>query len=379
VLFSWLVTIVLHEDPRMVGVAQMAVLVPAALLMLVGGSLSDHFGGKRIAVSAQLFALTPMLLLAALLGGGGLRFAWMLVYAVAVGVAQAFVTPARDSLLNEVADTWSIQRTVIFASFVQFGAQIAGFLIASRADAIGPLPIIAVQGVALAVGAVALSRVGVNHVRDHDLHWLRDMFGSVAEGARTVLAGREMRLVVLQNMAMGMCFMGSYIVGIPLLIREVYHGSSADLGFVNAANSAGLVSTVLALMAKGDVRNRRRALLLAQVVGSCVLALIGVGFGFRITLALIYLWGACGGLAMSMARTIMQEDAPAGQTGRVMSFFSFSLLGAGPIGALCCGYLVTFFGPERALMIAAAAMGSIVCTVGLSSRGELTRAARAEP
>lgn len=377
-LFSWLVTIVLHEEPRMVGVAQMAVLVPAALLMLVGGSLSDHFGGKRIAVFAQLFALTPILLLAALVGKGGLRFEWMLVYAVAIGLAQAFVTPARDSLLNEVADTWSIQRTVIFASFVQFGAQIAGFLIASRADAIGPLPIIALQVVALATGAVALSRVGVSHLRDHDLHWLRDMFGSVVEGARTVFAGREMRMVVVQNVAMGMCFMGSYIVGIPLLIREVYHGSSADLGFVNAANSAGLVSTVLALMTKGDVRNRRRALLLSQLVGSGVLALIGMGFGFRVTLALIYLWGACGGLAMSMARTIMQEDAPAGQTGRVMSFFSFSLLGAGPLGALSCGYLVTFFGPERALMIAAAVMGSIVCTVGAWSRGELTRAARAE-
>jgi MFS family permease len=369
VLFSWLVTIVLHESPRMVGVAQMAMLIPATLLMLVGGSLADHFGGRRIAVSAQAFALAPPLLLAALLASGGLRYAAMLGYAVAMGLAQAFVTPARDALLNDVAET-GIQHTVVRASFVQFGAQIAGFLLASRADAFGPLPIFALQIATLGLGAIALSRVRtVPHPRADGAHWLRDMVASVAEGARTVFASGEMRLVVLQNTAMGMCFMGSYIVTVPLLIREVYHGSAADLGYVNAANSLGLLTTVIALMRFGEVRRRSRALLLAQATGAAVLALVGLGFGFPATLALIFVWGMCGGLAMSMARTIMQQDAPPGQAGRVMSFFSFSLLGAAPIGALACGWLVSWLGPGQALIAAAGVMGLVVCSVGAGSAG----------
>jgi MFS family permease len=370
VLFSWLVTIVLHESPRMVGVAQMAMLVPATLLILVGGSLADHFGGRRIAVSAQAFAVAPPLLLAALVASGGLRFAAMLGYAVAMGLAQAFVTPSRDALLNDVAET-GIQHTVVRASFVQFGAQIAGFLVASRADAFGPLPIFALQIAALGLGAVALSRIRtVPHPRADDAHWLRDMVASVAEGARTVFASREMRLVVLQNAAMGLCFMGSYIVTVPLLIREVYHGSAADLGFANAANSLGLLTTVFVLMRFGDVRRRFRALLLAQAIGAVVLALIGAGLGFPATLALIFVWGMCGGLAMSMARTIMQQDAPPGQAGRVMSFFSFSLIGAGPVGAIACGLLVNWLGPDRALLVAAAAMGVMVCSVAAWSVGQ---------
>ncbi len=369
-LFSWLVTIVLHESPRMVGVAQMAMLVPATLLILVGGSLADHFGGRRIAVSAQAFAVAPPLLLAALVASGGLRFAAMLGYAVAMGLAQAFVTPSRDALLNDVAET-GIQHTVVRASFVQFGAQIAGFLVASRADAFGPLPIFALQIAALGLGAVALSRIRtVPHPHADDAHWLHDMFASVAEGARTVFASREMRLVVLQNAAMGLCFMGSYIVTVPLLIREVYHGSAADLGFANAANSLGLLTTVFVLMRFGDVRRRFRALLLAQAIGAVVLALIGAGLGFPATLALIFVWGMCGGLAMSMARTIMQQDAPPGQAGRVMSFFSFSLIGAGPVGAIACGLLVNWLGPDRALLVAAAAMGVMVCSVAAWSVGQ---------
>jgi len=364
VLFSWLVTIVLHESPRMVGVAQMAMLIPATLLMLVGGSLADHFGGRRIAVSAQAFSLAPPLVLAALVASGGLYFGAMLGYAVAMGLAQAFVTPSRDALLNDVAEA-GIQHTVVRASLVQFGAQIAGFLVASRADAFGPLPIFALQIAALGLGAVALSRIRtVSHPQAEGAHWLRDMVASVAEGARTVFASREMRLVVLQNVAMGLCFMGSYIVAVPLLIREVYHGSSADLGFVNAANSLGLLTTVMVLTRFGDVRRRFRALLVSQAIGAGVLVLVGAGLGFPATLVLIFVWGMCGGLAMSMARTIMQQDAPPGQAGRVMSFFSFSLLGAGPLGALSCGQLVDWLGPGHALWVAAAVMGVIVCSVG---------------
>jgi MFS family permease len=374
VLFTWLVTIVLHESPEMVGLAQMSLLIPATLLMLVGGSLADHFGGRRIAVSAQGLALLPPLILATLVAVGALRFGALVGYAIAMGLAQAFVTPARDALLNEVA-TAGIQHTVVRASLVQFGAQIGGFLVGSRAAALGPLPLFALQIAALGAGALVLSRVPVVHIRhDADAHWLGDLFASVVEGARSVFASREMRLVVLQNVAMGLCFMGSYIVTVPLLIRDVYHGSSSDIGFVNAANSLGLLTTVLALMRFGDVRRRFRALLVAQAIGSGVLALVGAGFGFPATLVLIWVWGMCGGVAMSMARTIMQEDAPPGQRGRVMSFFSFSLLGAGPLGAISCGLLVTWFGPGHALMVAASLMALIVCSVGARSAATAARA-----
>ena len=37
---------------------------------------------------------------------------------------------------------------------------------------------------------------------------------------------------------------------------------------------------------------------------------------------------------------IMQEQAPDALRGRVMSFYSFSFMGAGPVGALFSGYLV---------------------------------------
>ena len=48
VMFAWLVTMVLLESPRMVGIAQMSLLLPATLFMLVGGSVADMFGAKKL-------------------------------------------------------------------------------------------------------------------------------------------------------------------------------------------------------------------------------------------------------------------------------------------------------------------------------------------
>jgi MFS family permease len=70
---------------------------------------------------------------------------------------------------------------------------------------------------------------------------------------------------------------------------------------------------------------------------------------------------------MTMSRTIMQEQAPDNQRGRVMSFFSFSFMGAGPVGALLCGYLVEALGPQLALSLAAGAMLLVILIVALAS------------
>ena len=59
---------------------------------------------------------------------------------------------------------------------------------------------------------------------------------------------------------------------------------------------------------------------------------------------------------MPMCRTIMQELAPPEQRSRVMSFFGFSFMGTGPLGALFVGYLAEYFGPQESIFICALSM-----------------------
>ncbi|MDE0350601.1 MAG: MFS transporter [Gammaproteobacteria bacterium] len=369
VMFAWLVTIVLHESPRMVGVAQTAMLVPAMLLMLVGGSISDRYGGRRVAVASQVAATLPVLALWVVLALDGLTFGFMIAFAVAMGCAQAFLTPARDGLLNQVAGQ-RIQRTVALVTLVQFGIQIVAFLVAGQADRVGAGPVVLVQAAVLVIGAVALAGVAVPPIvaPRRSGSAVGELARSVADGARTVMGSRSMRGVVVQNFAVGLFFMGPYVVTIPLLVREVYDGSANDLAWLSTANAVGLIAAVFVLLLVGDVRRPGRLLLVASGVGSVALGLAGAGLEFPAFVLCIGAWGSCAGLGMSMARMIMQERAPPDQRGRVMSFFGFSFMSSAPLGTMLSGLMVEWWGAERALVVSAAAMLAALCAVGFASR-----------
>ncbi|MGE0625618.1 MAG: MFS transporter [Pseudomonadales bacterium] len=364
VMFTWLVTMVLRESPEKVGLAQMSLLLPGTLLILVGGSYADRFGGRRVVMIAQSFAVLASAYLLFVVGTDRLSFPLVVGYAVLMGLAQAFVTPARDGLLNEVS-SGRLQRTVMLTSIMQFGMQMIGFLVASLSDAVGPELILGVQMVTLAIGVVGFSRIPANLPEKESA--AKRLLHSVVEGAGTVFTSASMRMVMFQNVAMALFFMGSYIVTMPLLVREVYDGSAQDLAFMNGANSLGLVVTILLLLRLGDVRRQGRALLLSQGIGALVLCGAAVAPSFGLWVLALFVWGTCGGIAMTMSRTIMQEQAPPSQRGRVMSFYAFSFMGAGPIGAVLNGYLVDLFDPQLTLMIAAGSMFAVILIVGIGS------------
>jgi len=153
----------------------------------------------------------------------------------------------------------------------------------------------------------------------------------------------------------------------PLLVREVFQGSAGDLAFMNACNSIGLVLTIVLLLRLGDVRHQGRALLLSQAIGALVLAGAAFAGSLSVFVIAIFLWGVCGGLAMTMSRTIMQEQAPESQRSRVMSFYSFSFMGAGPLGAVFNGFLVDQIGPQHALLTSSCLMLLVMLLVGIGS------------
>jgi MFS family permease len=368
VIFAWLVTMVLNESAAMVGVAQMAFLAPAMFLMLLGGSLADHFGGRRLALAGHaLAAFAPLFLCIATLLGD-LSYSLVIVFAVILGCAQSLVTPARDGLVAVVAGG-RIQRVVVQASMIQFGIQMCGLLIASKADQVGASVMLFLQFSILAAGCVTyyLMKVERHERREVDAHIFRHMAVSIYEGFLTVRASPSMRIVVAQNCAVGIFFMGSYIVSMPLLIRDIYAGSSAELSYINTANAFGLVITIFILLRLGDVYRQGRAMLIAHGLGCLFLGSMGMGFSFEMVVGLAFCWGLCGGIGMTMSRTIMQEGAPPDQRARMMAFYSFSFMGAGPVGALFNGFLVDWFDPGTALMISSGLMLVSVTTIRLTA------------
>jgi MFS family permease len=78
---------------------------------------------------------------------------------------------------------------------------------------------------------------------------------------------------------------------------------------------------------------------------------------------LIFLWGAGGGITMSMSRSIVQESAPPSHRARVMSVYSLGMMGGMPMGSLAMGYVIGVFGPLNAAWVPVIGMAVVVAWV----------------
>ena len=367
VVFAWLITIQLHESPTRVGVAQMALLLPTLLFILVGGSLADRYGGRLIAIIGQSAAALGPIGLTLIIVSGHLSFQTVILFALWMGTAQALVTPARDGLLSKLAEG-AVQKLVIKVSMIQFGIQILGFMIAAKADQLGPTIVLCTQSAILTLGVIAFAVLKVDEsTSPSDVGFTRHILDSIIEGFSTVRSTPALLTVTLQNLAMGMFLMGSYIVTMPLLIRQNYEGTSSELAWMNIANAAGLFLSSMTLLRMGGVKRPGRALLISLAIAGFLLGCAAYARSFTELIFIVFLWGAGGGLVMTMSRSIMQEQAPAAQRGRIMAFFSLSFMGAGLVGSLLNGYLVEVFRAEGALLFAASGIIVAVILVRVTS------------
>ena len=82
VLFPYLVVNVLLQGPEGIGLAQMAIMAPSLVLILIGGVLADSMDLRRLLFTIQLVATLPPIALATALLIYGPSYTALLVYAL---------------------------------------------------------------------------------------------------------------------------------------------------------------------------------------------------------------------------------------------------------------------------------------------------------
>jgi MFS family permease len=368
VLFPYLIAVVLNEPADRLGIAQMTGALPGLFLILFGGVAGDRFDQRRILIVLHLFGMLPPLVLAVLLSTGSLDYGLMLGYALIWGVVGAFSQPARDALLSRVAAD-RIQRTVTMMMALQFAVQIVGIDLGGLADRVGAVPLVLTQAIIMGLGAFAVLRIRVERFiapadKQHALH-------EVAAALRLVWGSRRMLPVMVLAFAIGLFFAGTYVVLIPLTVRDVYQGGASGIAHAFMLNMIGTVAATLLLLVRGGVARPGRAVVLALAIGSAVLLPLYWGVSIEVFYLIIFAWGAGAGVVMSMSRTIVQEAAPPAFRARVMSVYSLGMMGGMPIGSLATGYIVSAVGPLNAALVPVVGMAIVVAAV--AARSDLWR------
>ncbi|MBW2386825.1 MAG: MFS transporter [Deltaproteobacteria bacterium] len=364
VLFSTLLVVELRETELRVGVAQSAMMVPAVVLMLLGGIVADHADRRRLLVRLHFAAAGLAVLLGVALLTGWLSYSLLLLYAVGMGALQAFVNPARDALLSDVAGE-DVGRPVTLMNLTQWGSQAAGALAAGQSLRLGAGLFFFLQAAVLMTGAVGYGGM----TRFARSPRPAPTLGQLTDGIREVARTPDLLATWILVCGVGVLFIGPFMVVFPLMVRDVYLRGAPEIALVSAAFPLGTITGSLAVMQRGGIRDLMTSQYFALSTAALTLIAVSFDMPFWGVLLGVYAWGLSGAVFMIAGRTLFQLRASAANRGRVLAAYTMGFMGAaGLVGAPLSATLSLAFGPQGALVALGSTMLALVATVVLWSR-----------
>ncbi|WP_439634226.1 MFS transporter [Glycocaulis sp.] len=371
-LFPGVINFTLAESPARLGIAQAALTAPMLFLLPLTGVLAERADRRTLLLVFHGVAGVSAGIMAALMFAGLLSYEALVVYALVVGSAGAFVMPARDSAINGVTrvtqrlgNPLSLQRAIVFASLVQFGAQITGMGAGFLASYVGPAPLFAVQALILvAGGAMAMSMPRLPRPREHT----EPVLTALVTGLRTVISSPVIWPMTLIMIAVGALVVGGgFFVIIPVLVRDIYLAGYDVLAGLMVTFWVGALFSNIILARMPLIERPGRTLMVVQTAAALALGCIALPLPLPALFLTIFVWGLAGGVAMSLSRALVQENAPKRQIARVMSVYQLGLFGGMPAGAVIMGYVVEWMGPRDAALIPAAGILAVLIVIVLTT------------
>jgi MFS family permease len=346
---SWLVYR-LTDSALLLGVASFAGQIPAFFLAPIAGVWIDRWNRHRTLVWTQALSMLQSFALAALALTHIINI-WSLVFlALLQGLINAFDMPARQSFVIEMIDNRAdLGNAIALNSSMVNGARLIG-------PAIGGIVIAGVgEGYCFLIDGISYIAVIISlllmTVRPRAVHKARKrVFDELAEGWRYVTESPAIRSIL--GMLATVSFIGiPYQVLMPIMAGSVLHGGPHTLGFLMGMSGVGALISAISLALRRTVLGLGRMIAIASALFG--LGLIGFGFSRILWVSLLLMLATGFGMMQQMAasNTILQTIVEDDKRGRVMAFYTLSVLGITPIGSLAAGTLAAKIGAPATLIL----------------------------
>lgn len=343
----------LGASPLMLGLDAFALSAPALLLTLIGGALADRSDRRRtIALFQSIQMLCPVLLVILLLLDR--VNPWIVIaLSLVVGVTDALSMPSFQSIVPTIVARQQIP-SAIALNTTQFnlsrilGPALAGMLMASvgvagafAVSAASYVPFILVALWVLPAQAPSSTPAAAAHRID---------FSQLRTSVSEVLHEPNLRGALLTVLWTSVLCV-PLITFCPVLVKDVFQGSSAQFSSAMGAFGLGGMLGGLGLLGVDPRQDRRRiSTLAASAMGAVVLLAAWAPWAWSLPL-----WLVLGGIAMTAsnasANALLQSNAPERIRGQTVSLFMLAMRGGMALGSLLTGVSVQMLGVRRALML----------------------------
>ena len=345
----------------LLGVVGFAGQIPIFLFSPVAGVLTDRWNRYNVLLVTQVVSMIQAIILAWLTLAGVIEIWHIIVLSFALGCINAFDVPSRHSLVIDLVEKKEDLGNAIALNSLMFngarliGPSLAGIMLATTSEGICFL-LNAVSYI-FVISSLLLMRLNHKKVIKKESHILKDF----NEGIRYILGFAPIKhLLILLSVSslMGM----SYSVLMPVFAKEILHGGSNTYGFLMGAAGFGALLGALFLASRETVLKLGRIIPAAAFLFGTSLVILSFTRIFPLSLLLMIFIGMGMMLQTAASNTILQTITDDDKRGRVMSFYTMSIIGTAPFGSLMAGGLARALGTPVAIFIGGVAtiIGSLV-------------------
>jgi MFS family permease len=315
-------------------------IVPGVALALPGGHVADQFDRRKVLItSMSLLLLCSLgLMLASMLR----RDVWLMyVCLFFIGVARAFLQPAKSALMPQIVPREMFSNAVTWnGSAFQFaaitGPALAGWLIAAT-DVVWVVYLLDALGIAFFILTLLAMRPRPV-VRTKEPVTLR----SLAAGFKFVWSTK----VVLAAMTLDMfaVLLGGATALIPVYAsRHVLDVGPTGLGWLNAAPAVGAILISVWLAHRPPIKRAGPALLWSVVGFGAVTIVFGFSRWYWLSLLALFLTGLFDMISVVIRHTLVQIMAPDEMRGRVSAVNGIFIGLSNELGAFESGAVAKAF------------------------------------
>jgi len=357
----------LAGGPLGVIAVRLADSVPALAFGFHGGLLADRTARRRLMVTADLLR-AAVLVPVAVAGLAGSLPLWLLVVAAfLLTTGASYFDPAYGAVLPAIAGREGVQAANALVRSSADGLWLGGSALAAALLAVVPLStFFALNAVSFVLSALLLSglpafaRGGSQEARPR----VREAFTVLRPHPWLAAAVAALGLAVTLSA-------GTWIVGVPQLVRHGLHGGAGRFSLLVMAYALGSIGSGAAL-ARWPVRRKARASLLAWCAYLPAYGLLAFAHSLGPALAGALAAGAGQGAAYVLTISAAQMEIPDDYVGRVTGLVSLVHRGAHATGLLLVSPLFAVVAAKSVFAGAALA----IPLVGLLLAAAAARAAR---
>ena len=350
--------------PLDLGLLGLAAFAPAALLVLVTGSVADRFDRRRVVAWAHVAQATTAGVLFFYLATEPTTVAPIFAFAFVWGTARAFADPPARALPADIVPPervpWVVARSsVTWQIATILGPVLGGFLYAADNRA----PYVAIFALMLASAALVLMvpaalprvpSVPVTVTADSvERPGARAHLSDAVEGFRFVRS----QPIVLGAISLDLfaVLFGGAVALLPALADERLHVGAVGIGWLRAAGGIGAAAVTLRLAVRPFTRRVGRWLLGAVATFGVATIVLGVTTSFVVAFAAMFVLAGADSISVFVRATLVPLVTPASKRGRVLAVEAVFIGASNELGAFESGVAGQILGPAGAVVLGGAA------------------------